>query len=57
MYIRLLGAELGYLKTEDMEEMVNSAGKMFENLLKMLPKDASIELLLLTVRIEQKSST
>ncbi|KAI7799514.1 putative apolipoprotein B-100 [Triplophysa rosa] len=28
VYIRLLGAELGYLKTEDMEEMVNSAGNI-----------------------------
>uniref|UniRef100_A0A4W4F378 Vitellogenin domain-containing protein n=1 Tax=Electrophorus electricus TaxID=8005 RepID=A0A4W4F378_ELEEL len=39
LYLRLLGAELGYLKTQDMEEMAYSVIKMFENLLKMFPSD------------------
>ncbi|XP_051951592.1 apolipoprotein B-100-like [Xyrauchen texanus] len=39
VYLRLLGAELGYLKTKDMEDMVYSAGKMIDNLLKMIHTD------------------
>ncbi|XP_051500925.1 apolipoprotein B-100-like [Myxocyprinus asiaticus] len=39
VYLRLLGAELGYLKTKDMEDMAHSAGKMIDNLLKMIPTD------------------
>ncbi|XP_076874065.1 apolipoprotein Bb, tandem duplicate 1 [Brachyhypopomus gauderio] len=38
-YLRLLGAELGYLKTQDMQETAHSVMKMFENLLKMFPTD------------------
>ncbi|XP_027021973.2 apolipoprotein Bb, tandem duplicate 1 [Tachysurus fulvidraco] len=39
LYLRLLGAELGYLKTNDLEEMASSVTKVAENLLKMFPKD------------------
>ncbi|XP_041950313.1 apolipoprotein B-100-like isoform X2 [Alosa sapidissima] len=39
VYLRLLGMELGYLKTKDMEEMAYSAALMIDNLLKMFPAD------------------
>ncbi|XP_058235125.1 apolipoprotein Bb, tandem duplicate 1 isoform X2 [Hemibagrus wyckioides] len=39
LYLRLLGAELGYLKTNDLEEMASSVTKVAENLLKMFPTD------------------
>ncbi|XP_076129303.1 apolipoprotein B-100-like [Alosa pseudoharengus] len=39
VYMRLLGMELGYLKTKDMEEMAYSAALMIDNLLKMFPTD------------------
>ncbi|XP_062407541.1 apolipoprotein B-100-like [Sardina pilchardus] len=39
VYLRLLGMELGYLKTKDMEEMAYSAAMMIDNLLKMFPTD------------------
>ncbi|XP_062406579.1 apolipoprotein B-100-like [Sardina pilchardus] len=39
VYMRLLGMELGYLKTKDMEEMAYSAAMMMDNLLKMFPTD------------------
>ncbi|XP_071776893.1 apolipoprotein B-100-like [Centroberyx gerrardi] len=39
VYLRLLGNELGYLKTRDMEEMAYSAAMMADNMLKMLPMD------------------
>ena len=39
VYLRLLGNELGYLKTSDMEEVAYSAAMMIDNMLKMLPMD------------------
>ncbi|KAK6294983.1 hypothetical protein J4Q44_G00342090 [Coregonus suidteri] len=39
VYLRLLGNELGYLKTNEMEEMANSAALMIDNVLKMFPTD------------------
>ncbi|XP_056150905.1 apolipoprotein B-100-like [Lampris incognitus] len=39
VYLRLLGNELGYLKTNDMEEMAYSAAMMIESMLKMFPTD------------------
>ncbi|KAL7888295.1 hypothetical protein AOLI_G00032690 [Acnodon oligacanthus] len=39
LYLRLLGAELGYLKIKDMEELAYSVAKVVENLLKMFPTD------------------
>lgn len=41
LYLRLLGAELGYLKTKDLEEMAYSVTKVAKNLLRMFPKDVS----------------
>ncbi|XP_015802906.3 apolipoprotein Bb, tandem duplicate 1 [Nothobranchius furzeri] len=38
VYLRLLGNELGYLKTSDFEEMTYSAGKIFDNMLKLFPQ-------------------
>ncbi|XP_048062834.1 apolipoprotein B-100-like [Megalobrama amblycephala] len=39
IYLRLLGAELGYLKTKDMENMAYSASLLTERLLNMFPTD------------------
>lgn len=39
VYLRLLGNELGYLKTKEMEDMVNSATMMFDSMAKMFPTD------------------
>ncbi|MCJ8743825.1 hypothetical protein PDJAM_G00098620, partial [Pangasius djambal] len=39
LYLRLLGAELGYLKTKDLEEMAYCVTKVAENLLRMFPTD------------------
>ncbi|XP_030577352.1 apolipoprotein Bb, tandem duplicate 1 isoform X2 [Archocentrus centrarchus] len=39
VYLRLLGNELGYLKTNEMEEMVYSAAMMIDNMFKMFPTD------------------
>lgn len=39
VYLRLLGNELGYLKTKDMEEMAYSAALMIDNMLKLFPTD------------------
>ncbi|CAJ1077021.1 apolipoprotein B-100-like [Xyrichtys novacula] len=39
VYLRLLGNELGYLKTNEMEEMVYSAAMMIDSLMKMFPAD------------------
>lgn len=41
MYLRLLGAELGYLKMKDMEDMAYSVSKVVEKLLKMFPTEVS----------------
>ncbi|KAI7799465.1 apolipoprotein Bb, tandem duplicate 1 [Triplophysa rosa] len=39
IYLRLLGAELGYLKTKDVEEMAYSAALLTNSLVKMFPTD------------------
>ncbi|XP_067273720.1 apolipoprotein B-100-like [Pseudorasbora parva] len=39
VYLRLLGAELGYLKTKDMEDMAYSAAFLTNRLLNMFPTD------------------
>ncbi|KAA0708532.1 Apolipoprotein B-100 [Triplophysa tibetana] len=39
IYLRLLGTELGYLKTKDVEEMAYSAGLLANSLIKMFPTD------------------
>uniref|UniRef100_A0A667Y3E0 Apolipoprotein B n=1 Tax=Myripristis murdjan TaxID=586833 RepID=A0A667Y3E0_9TELE len=39
VYLRLLGNELGYLRTSDMEGMIYSAAMMTDSMLKMLPMD------------------
>ncbi|XP_056150533.1 apolipoprotein B-100-like [Lampris incognitus] len=39
VYLRLLGNELGYLRTNDMEEMAYSAAMMIDSMLKMFPTD------------------
>lgn len=41
VYLRLLGNELGYLKTKEMEDMVYSATLMFDSMAKMFPTDVS----------------
>lgn len=42
VYLRLLGNELGYLRTSDMEGMIYSAAMMTDSMLKMLPMDVCI---------------
>ncbi|XP_063351865.1 apolipoprotein Bb, tandem duplicate 1 [Pelmatolapia mariae] len=39
VYLRLLGNELGYLNTNEMEEIAYSAATMINNMLKMFPTD------------------
>ncbi|XP_065819953.1 apolipoprotein B-100-like [Labrus bergylta] len=39
VYLRLLGNELGYLKTSEISEMAYSAALMIDNMLKMFPTD------------------
>ncbi|XP_061563282.1 apolipoprotein Bb, tandem duplicate 1 [Cololabis saira] len=39
VYLRLLGNELGYLRTNDIEEMTFSAAMMINSLFKMFPRD------------------
>ncbi|KAI3364234.1 hypothetical protein L3Q82_011034, partial [Scortum barcoo] len=39
VYLRLLGNELGYLKTNEMEEMAYSAAMMIDSVFKMFPTD------------------
>ncbi|XP_062323823.1 apolipoprotein B-100-like [Osmerus eperlanus] len=39
VYLRLMGNELGYLNTKDMEEMAYSAAMMIDNMMKMFPTD------------------
>ncbi|XP_028254055.1 apolipoprotein B-100-like [Parambassis ranga] len=39
VYLRLLGNELGYLKTNEMDEMAYSAAMMFDSMFKMFPSD------------------
>lgn len=40
VYLKLLGNELGYLQTKDME-MAHSAAMMFDSMAKMFPTDVS----------------
>ena len=37
VYLRMLGNELGYLKTKDMEEMAYSAVMMIDSMMKLFP--------------------
>lgn len=39
VYLRLLGNELGYLRTKEMEQMAYSAAMMIDSMLKMFPTD------------------
>ncbi|XP_053345355.1 apolipoprotein Bb, tandem duplicate 1 [Clarias gariepinus] len=39
IYLRLLGAELGYIKTKDLEEMANSVTSVAQNILRMFHVD------------------
>uniref|UniRef100_UPI0037E87793 apolipoprotein Bb, tandem duplicate 1 n=1 Tax=Semicossyphus pulcher TaxID=241346 RepID=UPI0037E87793 len=39
VYLRLLGNELGYLQTSEMEEMAYAAAMMIDSMLKMFPAD------------------
>jgi len=39
VYLRLLGNELGYLKTNEMEELAYSAAMMVDSMFKMFPTD------------------
>ncbi|XP_071396803.1 apolipoprotein B-100-like [Centroberyx affinis] len=39
VYLRLLGNELGYLRTNEMEEMAYSAAMMIDSMFKMFPTD------------------
>ncbi|XP_041814966.1 apolipoprotein Bb, tandem duplicate 1 [Chelmon rostratus] len=39
VYLRLLGNELGYLRTNEMEEMAYSAAMMIDSMFKMFPND------------------
>ena len=43
VYLRLMGNELGYLNTKDMEEMAYSAAMMIDNMMKMFPTDVCIQ--------------
>ncbi|KAM9840238.1 apolipoprotein B-100-like [Aulostomus maculatus] len=45
MHLRLLGNELGYLRTKDMEEMAYSAVMMIDSLFKMVPTDLMMGLM------------
>lgn len=51
VYLRLLGNELGYLRTKDMEEMAYSAAMMMDSMFKMFPTD--VRMLLVTFRIHK----
>ncbi|XP_066532856.1 apolipoprotein Bb, tandem duplicate 1 [Hoplias malabaricus] len=39
LYLRLLGAELGYVTTKDMEDLAYSVSKIVENFIRMFPSD------------------
>lgn len=41
VYLKLMGNELGYLRTNDIEEMTYAAGMMIDKMLKMFPHEAS----------------
>lgn len=39
VYLKLLGNELGYLKTSEVQDIANSAAMMIESMIKMFPTD------------------
>ena len=41
VYLKLLGNELGYLKTDEITEMAYSAAMMIDNMFKMFPTDVN----------------
>uniref|UniRef100_A0A8C3AL07 Apolipoprotein Bb, tandem duplicate 2 n=1 Tax=Cyclopterus lumpus TaxID=8103 RepID=A0A8C3AL07_CYCLU len=45
VYLRLLGNELGYLRTNEMEEMAYSAAMMIDSMFKMFPTDIMMALM------------
>ncbi|KAL6095861.1 uncharacterized protein ACO6RY_09696 [Pungitius sinensis] len=45
VYLRLLGNELGYLRTNEMEEMAYSAARMIDSMFKMFPTDIMMALM------------
>ncbi|KAM6906389.1 apolipoprotein Bb, tandem duplicate 1 [Lycodopsis pacificus] len=45
VYLRLLGNELGYLRTNEIEEMAYSAAMMFDSMFKMFPTDIMMALM------------
>ncbi|XP_054474150.1 apolipoprotein B-100-like [Anoplopoma fimbria] len=45
VYLRLLGNELGYLRTNEMEEMAYSATMMIDSMFKMFPTDIMMALM------------
>lgn len=51
VYLRLLGNELGYMRTKDMEEMAYSAAMMMDSMFKMFPTD--VRMILLIFRIHK----
>ncbi|KAK7940142.1 hypothetical protein WMY93_003468 [Mugilogobius chulae] len=48
VYLRLLGNELGYMKTNEMEEMAYSATMFLDSMLKLIPLDLVKSLLTMT---------
>ncbi|KAM8832924.1 apolipoprotein Bb, tandem duplicate 1 [Spinachia spinachia] len=45
VYLRLLGNELGYLRSNEMEEMAYSAARMIDSMFKMFPTDIMMALM------------
>uniref|UniRef100_A0AAQ4QBK0 Apolipoprotein Bb, tandem duplicate 1 n=1 Tax=Gasterosteus aculeatus aculeatus TaxID=481459 RepID=A0AAQ4QBK0_GASAC len=45
VYLRLLGNELGYLKTNEIQEMAYSAARMIDSMFKMFPTDIMMALM------------
>lgn len=41
VYLKLLGNELGYLRTNDIKDMTYSAGMVIDKMLKMFPHEVS----------------
>lgn len=52
VYLKLLGNELGYLRTNDIEEMTYSAGMLIDKMLKMFPHEVSSKKQNLSVLVE-----
>lgn len=58
VYLRLLGNELGYLRTKDMEEMAYSAAMMMDSMFKMFPTDVRMLLFIFKIhKLTWKQST